>query len=109
MTMNAWKKMPQDVQGKLRVAIEELTDDIWKYSEELWSDGLRCNTGQDPCTSGKKYVGRTLAKPTAQDIELVKTAVRDISFPAWAEGCDKSNPGCSATWKRVLGASVGIK
>ncbi len=26
--------------GKLRVAVDKLTDDIWKYSEELWADGM---------------------------------------------------------------------
>jgi hypothetical protein len=35
--------------------------------------------------------------------------VRDLSFPAWAEVCDKSNPGCSATWKQTVGPIVGMK
>ena len=56
---------------------------------------MRCNAGQDPCTTGKKFKLSTVPV-TPEDLELVKKAVRDISFPAWAEVCDKVNPGCSA-------------
>jgi TRAP-type transport system periplasmic protein len=108
INMNSWKKLPQDAQGRLKRAVEELTDAIWKESEELWSDGLRCNTGQTPCTSGRPYKMK-LVRPTPKDLEFVKGAVREISFPAWAETCDKTNPGCSNNWKRVVGANVGIK
>ena len=35
-------------------------------------------------------------------------AVKDISFPTWAEICDKVNPGCSASWKEKVGPQVGF-
>ncbi|MBL8381459.1 MAG: TRAP transporter substrate-binding protein [Burkholderiales bacterium] len=108
INMNSWKKMSSDQQIKLRGAIEGLTDDIWKYSEELWSDGVRCNTGQEPCTTGKKFK-MTLVKPTPKDVAFVQNAVKDISLPAWAEACDKVNPNCSANWKKTVGPIIGIK
>lgn len=108
INMNSWKKLSPDQQGKLKSAIEDLTEDIWKYSEELWSDGIRCNAGQDPCTTGRKYKMITV-KPTPQDIEFVKKAVAEISLPAWSEACDKVNPGCSAGWKKAVGPIIGLK
>jgi TRAP-type C4-dicarboxylate transport system substrate-binding protein len=108
INMNAWKKLPPDQQGKLRVAIEKLNDDIWKYSEELWADGMRCNAGQDPCTTGKKYSLKTV-KPTAKDLELMKSALQEIALPAWSEICEKSNPGCTETWKKMVGPVIGLK
>ncbi len=45
---------------------------------------------------------------SAADLAIVKKAVRDISFPAWAEVCDKSNPGCSAQWKKAVGPIIGF-
>ena len=45
---------------------------------------------------------------TEPDLKLVQNAVRDISFPAWAEICDKVNPGCSADWKASVGKLVGF-
>lgn len=108
INMNAWKKLPPEQQGKLRVAIEKLNDDIWKYSEELWADGMRCNAGQDPCTTGKKYSLKTV-KPTAKDLELMKSALQEIALPAWSELCEKSNPGCTETWKKTVGPVIGLK
>jgi len=107
ITNAAWAKLSTDQQGKLKSAIEKLTADIWDYSKELWDDGMRCNAGQDPCTTGKKYKLTTVAvKP--DDVEFVKGAVREISFPAWAEACDKVNPGCSAAWKKAVGPIIGL-
>ena len=69
---------------------------------------MRCNAGQEPCTTGKKFSLKTAAvKP--EDVEFVKQAVAEISFPAWAEACDKVNPGCSAGWKSSVGPIIGMK
>jgi hypothetical protein len=35
--------------------------------------------------------------------------VRDVSLPVWAETCDKTNSGCSASWKKAVGPIVGIQ
>ncbi len=107
ITNAAWAKLTPDQQGKLKGAVEKLTADIWAYSKDLWDDGMRCNAGQEPCTTGKKYSLKTVAvKP--EDVEFVKTAVKEISFPAWAESCDKVNPGCSEAWKKAVGPIVGM-
>jgi TRAP-type transport system periplasmic protein len=108
ITLTAWNKLTPDQQGKLKTGIEKLTEDIWAYSKELWDDGMRCNAGQDPCTTGKKYALKSAAVK-AEDIEFVRQAVAEISFPAWAEACDKVNPGCSAAWKAAVGPIIGLK
>lgn len=108
ITLATWNKLTPDQRTKLQTAIETLTADIWTYSKELWDDAMRCNAGQEPCTTGKKYKLVT-APVQPQDVELVKSAVREISFPAWSEACDKVNPGCSAAWKKSVGPIVGLK
>ncbi len=108
ISMKAWKSLKPDQQAKLKAAFEGLTDDIWKYSEELFQDALNCNAGKDPCTTGKKY--KLVNVPVSPaDLEVVHSAVTKVSFPAWAEVCDKSNPGCSLKWKAMVGPVVGIK
>ena len=85
-----------------------MTNDIWKYSESLWDDAVNCNTGKDPCTTGKKF--SLVAVPVqADDIATVRKAVASISLPTWAEVCDKPNPTCSADWKKAVGPVVGIQ
>ena len=108
MTMKAWNRLKPDEKVKMQAAFTTLTDDIWKYSEELTQDAINCNAGKDPCTTGKKF-SLINVPVTATDIETVRKAVATISFPTWAEICDKSNPGCSAQWKKTVGKAIGIE
>jgi len=43
------------------------------------------------------------------DGELIRSAVTKVSFPAWAEVCDKSNAGCSQKWTATVAPVLGIK
>ena len=108
VNLQTWNKMTPDQRTKLQAGIEALTADIWTYSKELWDDAMRCNAGLDPCTTGKKYKLTTVAVQP-QDLALVQSAVREISFPAWSESCDKVNPGCSELWKNTVGPIIGMK
>lgn len=108
ITLAAWNKLKPDQQKKLQAAFDGLVTDIWKYSEELFVDASNCNVGKDPCTTGKKF-NLVNVPVTKGDLDIVRRAVREISFPVWADICDKSNPGCSATWKKTVGPVVGMK
>lgn len=115
MAMNAyvislkdWKRLKPEEQNKMQAAFKELTDDIWTYSKELTQDTLNCNTGKDPCTTGKKF--KLVNVPvTPGDIATLRKAAAATSLPTWAEICDRSNPGCSETWKKTAGKAVGIE
>jgi TRAP-type transport system periplasmic protein len=108
ITLKAWNQLKPDQQAKLQAAFDAQTEDVWKYSEELFVDAVNCNVGRDPCTTGKKF--KLVDVPvTKADIDLVKGAVRDISLPAWAEVCDQGNPGCSQKWKATVGNAIGVK
>lgn len=108
ITLKAWGRLKPDQQAKMQAAFKTLTDEIWVYSKELTQDALNCNTGKEPCTTGKKF--NLINVPvTPEDINTVRNAVAKISVPTWAEICDASNPGCSAAWKKTVGAVIGIK
>ena len=68
---------------------------------------MRCNVGETPCELNKPY---SLVKVPVSDadISLVEKAVKELSFPAWPELCDKTNPTCSADWKATVGARLGL-
>ena len=108
ISMKAWNKLNPAQQGQLAAAFKTLTDDIWVYSEQLTQDALNCNTGREPCTTGKKF-SLVNVPVTPADIETVRSAVGKVSLPTWAEICDKSNPGCSATWKATVGKAIGVQ
>jgi TRAP-type C4-dicarboxylate transport system substrate-binding protein len=108
VSLPAWSKLAPDHQSTLMSAIQSLTDDIWSYSEKLSNDAIGCSTGILPCESGQKF---NLAKVpvTDSDVTLVRASLRDSSLPRWAQACDAVDPGCSASWKQVVGPLVGIR
>jgi TRAP-type C4-dicarboxylate transport system substrate-binding protein len=108
ITLSAWNKFKPEQQRKLQAAVDGLLEEIWKYSEELFLDASNCNVGKDPCTTGKKF-NLVNVPVTARDLDIVKKAVQTVSFPGWADVCDRSNPGCSATWKKAVGPIIGFK
>ncbi len=59
---------------KLQRAIDALDTKIWAYSEELYKDSMRCNTGQQPCKHGSLY-HLTAAPVTKSDLAIVKQAL----------------------------------
>ncbi len=108
ITMRSWNKLNPDQKKKLQAAFTALTDDIWAYSEELTQDAMNCNSGKDPCTTGKRFQLTNVPVQPA-DIDMVRKAVGEISLPTWAEICDRSNPGCSDAWKKTVGKAIGIQ
>ncbi len=53
ITLKAWDKLSAEQKTKMQAAFTTLTDDIWVYSKELTQDAINCNTGKEPCTTGK--------------------------------------------------------
>jgi len=108
MNLDVWNSFDADEQGKIQAAFDELTAQIWDYSEELFDDAMRCNVGEQPCELNKPYALEEIAVSQA-DIQLVQDAVKDLSYPAWAELCDKTNPECSTAWTETVGVRFGIE
>lgn len=102
-----WNALSADQRTKLAAAFQKFEADAWAYSKELWDDAARCNTGKE-CRIGKKFALKEVP-PTAADRQLVADAVRTVSFPLWAEACDKVHDKCSAAWKQAVGPLVGLK
>jgi TRAP-type transport system periplasmic protein len=107
INLNTWNKFSPEQQTKLEGAFKQLEEDIWVYSKELFDDAVRCNVGKDPCTTVKKY-SMTEVPVTEADLKLVREAVGSVSLPAFSEVCEKSFPGCTAEWKRLLGSVAGM-
>jgi TRAP-type C4-dicarboxylate transport system substrate-binding protein len=108
INLSTWNKLKPDQQKKLQAAFDAQVEEIWKYSEELFIDASNCNVGKDPCTTGKKFTLVNVPVTNA-DMDIIRKSVQTVSYPAWAEVCDKSNPQCSAMWKKTVGPVVGIK
>lgn len=107
INLNTWNKLSAEQQVTLQTAFDGLVDDIWSYSEELFEDAGRCNVGKTPCDTGTSF--NLVEVPiTENDLAIVKNTVKEVSFPAWADVCNKSNSSCSDDWKRTVGPMVGM-
>ena len=108
INLNTWKKLKPDQQQKLQQAFTAFERDVWEFSEQLYDDAIRCNTGKDPCTTVKKYNLKEVPV-TDQDLRMIQQAFSKVSYPAWAQLCDKATPGCSKEWKGLLGKIAGVQ
>ena len=107
ISLDTWNKLAPEDQQKLEAGFDKLIEDIWDYSETLFDDAVRCNVGEDPCETVKKYSLKEVPI-TDEDRKIIQNAVKDISFPTWAEVCDKANPDCSMSWKETVGKQMGF-
>ncbi|MEH6823810.1 MAG: TRAP transporter substrate-binding protein [Motiliproteus sp.] len=107
INLKTWNKLTPDQQGTLQAAFDTLQDRIWSYSEELFNDAGRCNVGKTPCETGTPF-NLVEVPVTSNDLAIVQSTVKKVSFPAWAEVCNKSNPSCAADWTRTVGPMVGM-
>jgi TRAP-type C4-dicarboxylate transport system substrate-binding protein len=103
-----WNALTPDQRTRTAEAFKRFEADAWAYSRELWDDASNCNIGKDPCRIGKKFAMKQVTA-SAADRQLVADAVRTVSYPLWAESCDKVNDKCSSAWKQAIGPMVGIK
>ncbi|GLK86154.1 TRAP transporter substrate-binding protein [Ancylobacter defluvii] len=107
VNQNSLKKFTPDQQAKLTAAIAELTTDIWAFSEELYEDAMRCNTGATPCNRGVSYKLKE-APASEADLKAVAGAVSDVSLPIWAKQCNAVAPACEQSWRTTVGAQLGL-
>lgn len=108
INLDRWNKLTPEEQRSMQAAFDQLIEEIWVYSEEISDDAFRCNTGEEPCETVKKYSLINIPV-TEEDLQLVRDAVAEVSFPSWAELCEKTYPGCGDAWKARLGDMFNVK
>jgi TRAP-type C4-dicarboxylate transport system substrate-binding protein len=101
MSLPAWRRFDDSQQAALTSAFQSLTNEIWRASEQLSNDAIGCSTGNPGCTNGAR-AKLTYLPVGAADVGFLQEALREVSFPRWAQVCDRSDPACSRRWKEAL-------
>lgn len=107
INLDTWNALTPKQQATLESAVTDHVDAIWAFSEELYDDAMRCNTGESPCERGTSY-NLTVAPVTEADLALVTSALTETSLPVWAEQCNAVNPTCEADWRASIGTKLGL-
>lgn len=107
INLDKWNSLTPEMQTGVQAAMDDLTQQIWTYSEELYSDAMRCNSGQTPCEHGTPYAMKE-ASVSEEDLAAVKSALVETTLPTWTAQCNAVNPTCEADWQATVGAALGL-
>lgn len=101
MSLPAWRRLDGSQQAALTAAFQSLTNEIWRASEQLSNDAIGCSTGNPDCKSGTR-AKLTYLPVGAADVGFLQQALREVSFPRWAQLCDRNDPACSPRWREAV-------
>lgn len=108
MNLKTWNKFDDKQKAKLTEMFDSYEKELFRYSEELFDDAVRCNVGKQPCTTVRPYQMKEVAVSDA-DQQVIREAMSKISLPEWSEVCEKTYAGCADIWKSTIGPVVGIQ
>jgi TRAP-type C4-dicarboxylate transport system substrate-binding protein len=98
----AWRKLPPDIRTILRAELVKLEAEVWELSEQGTMEGISCNIGIDPCTSGER--GKMKLVPAAAiDKRRLRDILRNTILPDWIARCGET---CRGAWNDTLGAEL---
>ncbi len=102
-----WDSLSDSQRAGVKKAFADLENDLWDLSTTLNADAMACNTGQASCKDHQKF-NLKLVDVSAEDIDRVKAASREVVLPEWLAKCEKTYPGCSDIWNSTVGKARGI-
>lgn len=108
MNLKTWNKFDEQQKEKLTAIFNEYEKELFRYSEELFDDAVRCNVGQEPCTTVRPYKMKEVPV-SEEDKQIIREAMSSISLPEWTSVCEKNFPECGDIWKKTIGQVVGIQ
>tara|TARA_B110000208_G_scaffold69623_1_gene89818 strand:- start:28192 stop:29256 length:1065 start_codon:yes stop_codon:yes gene_type:complete len=98
-----WNGLDPAVQAFLETEIAAWEDRAWESGRSETNDGISCNTGGD-CVDGAA-ADMTLIPVQDSDYETVRTIMKDVVVPRWAERCGAE---CAASWNETAGQVLNL-
>ena len=102
-----WDKLTPAQQATLSAQMKVLEDKLWAMADESHADGIRCNTGAQPCAG--KPGNMTLVEMSDADRARLKQILTTNLLPIWLKDCEAASPTCRQDWESTVGAAAGIK
>lgn len=101
----AWLALPEGVRQTLQTALPKLEQAIWQDAERQHREGIACNTGKMPCSTGKLGKMQEVVV-SINDEQRIHTAFRSHVLPMWVERCGNA---CVPVWNRLLAPVSGME
>jgi TRAP-type C4-dicarboxylate transport system substrate-binding protein len=100
-----WSRLPPATRQNLEQGLQKLLNDLWDTAERDSSEGIRCNTGQVPCTRGTSGKMQEVMV-SEKDRLLIKNLLQQVIFPRWADRCGSE---CAQAWQKTIGKAIQQK
>ena len=107
INLDRWRAFSADEQAAITAAFDSYISDVWRYSEALYDDALRCNIGATPCETVTP-ADLTEARVAKADLDRIRQSLTEVSLPAWLESCAITKPDCEAIWRGSVGTAIGL-
>jgi TRAP-type C4-dicarboxylate transport system substrate-binding protein len=105
VSLKKWDSLDKSVQTFLEEETAKAQELFWQNAKMEVADGINCNTGQGPCTFGKKGAMK-LVPVSDGDIALLKKLVKTETLPRWAKSCGQA---CVDEFNDTVSEIIGIK
>ena len=102
VSLKAWNKLNPEVRQFISQEINGLEERIWDAAAKETIEGINCNTGTGPCSSGQS-ANMTLVSVSQQDKDALAQILEDVVLPSWGERCGTS---CITDWNNTVGKTV---
>ena len=104
VNQNVWKQLDASVQVFLDTNIDNLTEQLWAFSEKQSQIGYDCLTGAKSCKLNPR--GKMiLVRPTQNDLAIVKKIATQKVVTKWASRCSAQ---CVADFNSTAGKALKI-
>lgn len=104
VNLNTWNSLAPPVREFLEQRFVELDRSLWEIAAKANQEGIDCNTGNEPCTLGRKE-SMSLVPATDEDKDRIRQIAQELVLPAWAKRCGKE---CASRWNETVGQVVGM-
>lgn len=102
----SWNKLNAAQQEALTRQMAELERKLWAMAVDGHADGIRCNTGSQPCAG--KPGKMKLVDMTEKDRVEITRILKEKIIPLWLSDCEKASATCKSDWAKTIGNAVGI-
>jgi TRAP-type C4-dicarboxylate transport system substrate-binding protein len=107
MNLDRWDALSPAEQNAMTEAFDHYLEEVWAYSEKLFDDALRCNVGDEPCSTVPPSNLKSVPVEPA-DHDLIRNSLTTISLPAWGASCERHYAGCGGLWADTVGRAMAI-
>lgn len=103
ISLKKWNSLSPETQEKLQAALDEMTDEMWKFNESLDAQAISCLSGGE-CSFGDA-AQMTHIQPSAEDLAKRDKLAEEVILSRWAERCGTD---CTDNWNKTVGPVVGL-